>query len=42
MDRSKTMQAVSKVLAYLACGNRAKARDWAGILVDMLRAEGLV
>jgi hypothetical protein len=42
MDRTEASRALGKVLAFLACGRREKAREWAGILVSMLRAEGLV
>jgi hypothetical protein len=42
MNRSETMRVVGKILAYLGCAQRDKARQWAAVLISMLRAEGLV
>lgn len=42
IDRQEASRALGKILAYLAVGKMADARHWAGRLVGMLRAAGLV
>ena len=36
MTHREAMQAVAKVLAYLACGKRELAREWAVKLISWL------
>lgn len=42
MNRSTINQALSKSLAYKAAGKHAAANYWAGVLVKLLEAEGIV
>jgi hypothetical protein len=36
MDRTEAARAISKVFAYLNCGKRDSAREWAKILIAWL------
>jgi hypothetical protein len=36
MDRADATRAIAKVFAYLACGKRDMAREWARILIAWL------
>ena len=36
MDRSESARCIAKVFAYLACGNRQMAREWARKLIAYL------
>jgi hypothetical protein len=38
MDRTEVSRHVAKVFAYLACGQRDKARHHAQLLIDWLRS----
>ena len=36
MDRSEVARAIGKIFAYLACGKREMAREWAKKLIAFL------
>ena len=42
LDRSKLAQALAKATAYKACGNNAKAEEWARELVRLLECADIL
>lgn len=42
IDRSEVNRALAKAIAYKACGEEGKARDWVVRLVDLLETADIL